>query len=181
GDRASRTLAGLERREALTRQGCFFGLREVGDQILQALLGDRGLLELKERQCFLVERGRRLLAARVIRDHFPELLHGQLHLRSDLVVLPAVGVATRDAEVRLADPVLCVAGEWMIGEAPDELTESGHRQRVAALAEVDVGGLVDVLRLRRVRGRSRSGREGRRGGRGPRRFWARPPRAPRGR
>src|SRR4029077_16814972 len=43
----------------------------------------------------------------------------------------------------------------MIGIAPEELSESRDRERIASLAEVDVRRLIDVLRLERAGGRSR--------------------------
>src|SRR2546422_2383369 len=175
-----------ERREALASQRGLLRLRKGLHQVLQPLLRDRGLIELEQDQRFLIKRRRRLVATRVVGQHLPELLHRLLERLVRLLGLARIGVPAREREVRLADPVLRRPRERLVREAAQELAKAGDRERVAALAEVEVRRLIDVLWLERVgrrpaadgrRGRRRRGRgrgAGRtRWGRGGRRDGAR--------
>ena len=110
----------------------------------------RRLLQVDQRQRLLEERRRHLLAARIVRHHPPKLDHRLLERLARLVRLILVRVSPRHAVVRFAHPVLRVACELMVGEAPEELTEPGDREGVAALAVVEVRRLIDVLRLKRA-------------------------------
>src|SRR5437870_6450635 len=165
----------LERRETVARERRLLGLWEVVDEVLQAGLREHGLFQVDQRQRFLEERRRHLLAARIVRHHSPELRHCLLERLARLVPLILARVPTCEAVVRLADPVLRVARELMLGKATEELAESRDREGVAAFAEVEVGRLVDVLRLKRAGRRAESRRCGRgagcraRSGRGARR------------
>jgi hypothetical protein len=71
-----------------------------------------------------------------------------------LVGLTCVAIAPGQTEIGLADPVLGIVGELVIGEAAQELSEPGDGEGVAPLAEVDVRRLIDVLRLKRPGGRT---------------------------
>src|SRR5262245_25809400 len=62
----------LQRSESFLREWRFFRLREMVEEILQSRLGQRGLLELGQRERFLVEGRRHLAAPREIQQHAPE-------------------------------------------------------------------------------------------------------------
>src|SRR5262249_23030352 len=141
------------------------GLREIVDQVLKSSLGDLRLFQLDECERFLVECRRRLLTARVVRDDLPKFLNRLPELFLSALGLRAIGIAARQAEVRLAKPVLRVAGELVIGEAPDEIPEIADGELIGPLTEIDVGGLVDIVGLERSGRRSRRRRGHRRAGR----------------
>src|SRR5207245_5233811 len=151
----ARGLARFEAGEAFAGEGGFFGAGEIVDEVLEPGLGERGLLEVDERQRFLVECGRNLVGSRIVRLNFLEFLHRLLERLVRFVTLAGVGEAAREREVGLADPVLGAAGELVIRVASQELAESRDRERIASLAEVDVRRLVDVLRLQRAGRRPR--------------------------
>src|SRR5215470_5020463 len=154
--------------EAFAGQGGFLGAREVVDEILESGLRESGLLEVDQRERFLVERGRHLVGAGIVGLDLLEFLHGLLGRLGGFVALAGVAEPASQRDVRLADPVLSASGELVIGIAPEELAETRDRERVASLAEVDVCRLIDILRLQRsgglARGRDRD--RSRRGTRG---------------
>jgi hypothetical protein len=84
----------------------------------------------------------------MVRDDPPELLDGLPELVGRLVGLPRVRVGPRQADVRLPDPVLRVVRQLVLGVPAKELAEARDGERVVALAEVDVRGLVEILCLR---------------------------------
>src|SRR5207245_223085 len=74
-----------------------FGLWEILHEILQSRRGLLGLLELDQRERFLVERGGDLVRARVVHQDLPELLHRLAQGLGLLVRLHRVGVGPREA------------------------------------------------------------------------------------
>src|SRR5262249_16616374 len=129
--------------QAFAGHGGFFGAREVVDEVLQAGLRLCGLFQIDQGQRFLVQGCRHLVTPRVVREALLELLHGLLERLRCLVTLRRIAESARQREVGLADPVLGAAGQLVIGVAPQELAKARDRQRVAALAEVDVRRLID--------------------------------------
>src|SRR5262249_57516913 len=91
----------------------------------------------------------------IVRLDLREFLDRLLQRLGRLVALAGVAEPAGQCEIRLTDPVLGAAGQLVIGIAPQELTEPRDRERIAALAEVDIGRLVDVLGLERAGGRPR--------------------------
>src|SRR5207245_3049144 len=128
-------LAGLEAGEAVASEGGFFGAGEVVDEVLEPGLGERRLLEVDERERFLVECGRDLVGSRIVRLNLLEFLHRLLERLVRFVPLAGVGEAARERKVRLADPVLGTAGEVVVRRATPERAGSRDRERTASLAE----------------------------------------------
>src|SRR5205823_6499594 len=90
----ARGLARFEAGEAFAGEGGFFGAGEIVDEVLEPGLGERGLLEVKERERFLVERGRDLVGSGVVGLDLLEFLHRLLERLGRLVVLARVGEST---------------------------------------------------------------------------------------
>src|SRR5215475_15880488 len=81
----------FERGEAFAGERGFFGAGEVVDQVLQARLGERRLLEIDERERFFVERRRNLVGSRVVGLNLLEFLDRLLQRFGRLVALTGVG------------------------------------------------------------------------------------------
>src|SRR5437879_9370968 len=116
-------LARFEAGEAFAGEGGFFGAGEIVDEVLEPGLGERGLLEVDERERFLVECGRDLVGSRIVRLNLLEFLHRLLERLVRFVPLAGVGEAARERKVRLADPVLGTAGELVVRLGTAELAE----------------------------------------------------------